>query len=58
MKKPLTVGKLKEILDQYDDNSLVKVYDSTFFDLVFVDKIFKKDDGGEFPDVIFQIKED
>ena len=55
----LTVGKLKEILDQYDDNSLVKVFDKSHFDLVFIDKIVSKPDPEEtYPDVIFEICED
>lgn len=54
----LTVGKLKEILDQYDDESLVKVFDKTHFDLVFIEKIISKlDEANQFPDVIFEIRE-
>jgi hypothetical protein len=55
----LTVGKLKEVLDQYADESLVKVFDKTHFDLVFIDKIVSKlDEDQAYPDVIFEIRED
>lgn len=55
----LTVGKLREVLDQYADESLVKVFDKTHFDLVFIDKIISKPDEDQaYPDVIFEIRED
>ena len=58
MRSKLTVGKLKEILDQYDDESLVKVFDKSHFELTFIDKIVSKLEGeANYPDVIFEIKE-
>ena len=53
MKKPLIVGKLIEILEQYDPQSVVKIYDATFRELEHIDKVFNKVD-----DVIIQIKGD
>lgn len=59
MKAKLTVGKLIDILGQYDEDSLVKVFDKTHFDLVFIDNIISKPDEDSLcPDVIFEIKED
>jgi len=59
MKSKLTVGKLIAILDQYDHESLVKVFDKTHFDLVFIDNIVSKlDEDAAYPDVIFEIRED
>jgi hypothetical protein len=56
--KPLTVGKLITMLEQYEPESLVKVYDETCFDLMFIDKIATKvDPDNKHPDVIFEVKE-
>jgi hypothetical protein len=54
----MTVGKLISALQQYEPESLVKVYDETYFDLMFIDKIVTKlDPDSKYPDVIFEIKE-
>ncbi len=59
MRSKLTVGKLIAILDQYDHESLVKVFDKTHFDLVFIDNIVAKpEQDSAYPDVIFEIRED
>jgi hypothetical protein len=58
MKSHLNVGKLIEILSQYDERSLVKVLDKTYFELVFIDKIDTKvNPDSDYPDVIMEIKE-
>jgi hypothetical protein len=59
MKSKLTVGKLIDILGQYDEESIIKVFDKTHYDLVFIDNIVSKpDEDRAYPDVIFEIKED
>ena len=56
---PLNVGKLREILEEYEPSSLVKVYDTTSHELVFIDNIVTKSDpDNEYPDVVFEIGED
>jgi len=58
MRSKLTVAKLKEILDQYDDESIVKVFDRANVELTFIDKIVSKMEGdSKYPDVIFEIQE-
>ena len=59
MRSKFTVGKLIDILGQYDEHSTVKVFDKTHFDLVFIDNIVTKlEEDRAYPDVIFEIRED
>jgi len=53
----MRVAKLIDILDAYDPQAFVKVFDSAFKELSHIDKVFDKpsEDGN---DVILQIKED
>ena len=52
----ISVAKLMDILDAYDPQSFVKVFDPEFKELSHIDKVFDKpsQDG---MDVILQIKE-
>lgn len=54
---PIRVAKLMEILDAYDPDSFVKVYDATFKELLHIDNVFDKsyEDG---LNVILSVKED
>lgn len=54
----LTVGKLLEILEQYDSNSLIRVYDSVFKEVSDISKIETKYFTRDLPDVVLTIRED
>jgi hypothetical protein len=55
--KPMTVEKLITILGQYEPGSFVKVYNKTYHELVFIEKIVTKaDPSNKNPDVIFEVE--